>query len=434
MRSHNEEFTIGSGVPRFGARWLRIALLLFLIYMVAFADRTNISVAAPSIANDFGLSATITGVLLSAFFWGYIATMVPGGWLAQRVGPTRVIAVAAAVLGVATMSCALAHNLTVLIILRVVMGIAEGVLFPAFTVVYLKWFPARERGQAVNSCELAIPLATVVSAPLAGWLISWLDWPAMFVVQGAPMVLLAVVFLILGSDSPERDRWVGQQEREYILRTRSAETTVDGSFRDVLRAPRVWVQCVVYFGWLAGLYGFGLWLPSALKAVSGLSIGTIGWLSALPYLCAFVCMYFVARWSDRSQRSRALFVAIPVFVAGIALLLDHYAHPGPLAQFILMVVACVGIYAGLGPWWTWSIEHSPRNQAGAAIGLINVAGNFGGMTGPIVVGAASTGTTVSGFYLLGFFALGAGLLLSTQARGRRQPAGEVPAMDAAATR
>jgi MFS family permease len=92
------------GVPRFGSRWLRIALLLFLIYLVAFADRTNISVAAPAIATTFGLSATITGVLLSAFFWGYIVTMVPGGWLAQRVGPKRVITVASAALGLTTMA------------------------------------------------------------------------------------------------------------------------------------------------------------------------------------------------------------------------------------------------------------------------------------------------------------------------------------------
>jgi MFS family permease len=428
MAAHRAELSPGiergTDVPRFGARWLRIALLLFLIYMVAFADRTNISVAVPALAHDLGLSATITGLLLSAFFWGYLATMVPGGWLAARAGATKIIVTASAVLGVATMACAFSHNLAALIVCRVVMGLAEGVLFPAFTVIYLQWFPASERGQAVNSCELAIPLASVVSAPLAGWLIEHFDWPRMFLVQGAPMLVLAVVFLVLGSDSPEQDRWISGAEREHILQTRSGQTTTEGTFRAVLASPRVWVQCVVYFGWLAGLYGFGLWLPSSLKSMSGLGIETVGWLSAVPYLCAFVCMYFCARWSDRSGRSRALFVIVPVLVAGVALVGGHYAHPGALVQFLLMTVACMGIYAGLGPWWTWSIENSPRNHAGAAIGLINVAGNLGGVIGPVVVGAVSaSASNVNGFYVLGFFAIASGLLLTTQLRTDRRRAG-----------
>ena len=88
MESRNEGVKIGK------TRWKRIGLLVFISYLIAFADRSNIGVAAPQMAHDLQLGTTITGALLSAFFWGYLVTQIPGGWLASRIGPSRVIAVA----------------------------------------------------------------------------------------------------------------------------------------------------------------------------------------------------------------------------------------------------------------------------------------------------------------------------------------------------
>jgi MFS-type transporter involved in bile tolerance (Atg22 family) len=110
-----------------------------------------------------------------------------------------------------------------------------------------------------------------------------------------------------------------------------------------------------------------------------------------------------------------------MFLAGVTLLVQHVVTLGLLGNMLLLICAGVGLYAAFGPFWAWSLQYIPRDQAGPAMGLINVAGNFGGIVGPVIVGAAAAGGAVSnGFYVLGFFLVGAGLVaVATAAIGRR---------------
>ncbi len=137
----------------------------------------------------------------------------------------------------------------------------------------------------------------------------------------------------------------------------------------------------------------------------------MGVLSAIPFVLATVAMYLNARASDASPHQRARHVVLPMFLAGVTLLVQHVVTFGLLGNMILLIIAGIGLYAAFGPFWAWALQYIPRNQAGPAMGLINVAGNFGGIVGPLIVGAAAAGGAVAnGFYVLGFFLLGAGLL------------------------
>lgn len=396
-----DEAAIGSGVPR--ARWWRIGVLLFLVYTVAFADRSNISVAAPAMIRDLGLSATVTGVLLSAFFWGYVITQIPGGVAASRIGPKAVIVGTLTVWGLAAIATGLVHGYDQLLAVRFIMGLAEGAVWPSFAVVFVNWYPDSERGRAINFSEMALPVSSIIMAPTAGWLIAAWGWHVMFVVQGLPALILAVVFAIWGSDHPDRDRFVSAAEREFLAAHRSIGKPT-GSLLEVLRSPMVWAFCVVYFLWITGLYSFGLWLPTLLSQVSSRGIDVVGVLSALPFVLAVAAMYLNARWSDRSGRPRVWYVAIPLLLAGIPLLVEHYAGLGLAGDIVLLMIAGIGLYAAFGPFWAWSLQYMPRNQAGPGMGLVNLCGNIGGIVGPVVVGAAAVGGNVaSGFYVLGFF-------------------------------
>lgn len=396
-----DEPAIGSGVPR--ARWWRIGVLLFLVYTVAFADRSNISVAAPAMIRDLGLSATVTGVLLSAFFWGYVITQIPGGVAASRIGPKAVIVGTLTVWGLAAIATGLVHGYDQLLAVRFIMGLAEGAVWPSFAVVFVNWYPDSERGRAINFSEMALPVSSIIMAPTAGWLIAAWGWHVMFVVQGLPALILAVVFAIWGSDHPDRDRFVSAAEREFLAAHRSIGKPT-GSLLEVLRSPMVWAFCVVYFLWITGLYSFGLWLPTLLSQVSSRGIDVVGVLSALPFVLAVAAMYLNARWSDRSGRPRVWYVAIPLLLAGIPLLVEHYAGLGLAGDIVLLMIAGIGLYAAFGPFWAWSLQYMPRNQAGPGMGLVNLCGNIGGIVGPVVVGAAAVGGNVaSGFYVLGFF-------------------------------
>jgi sugar phosphate permease len=200
MEIRDEEVKVGK------TRWKRIGLIVFVSYLIAFADRSNIGVAAPQMAHDLQLGTTITGALLSAFFWGYLVTQIPGGWLASRIGPSRVIAVAMTVTGVTACLTGMVHSLAALLAVRVVMGLAEGVIWPSFAVIFVRWFPARERARGIAFAQYALPLSSVVMAPLAGWMIDVFHWKTMFVLQGIPAVSMALLVWFFVSDDPEQDR------------------------------------------------------------------------------------------------------------------------------------------------------------------------------------------------------------------------------------
>lgn len=401
----------GSRVPR--ARWWRIGTLMFLMYTVAFADRQNISVALPSMVKDLGLSATLGGVLLSAFFWGYIATQLPGGIVAHRIGPKRIIVGALVLWGLMAMATGIVNTYHELLAVRALMGLAEGVIWPAFAAMFVSWYPAAERGRAISFTSMALPVSSIIMAPTAGWLIAAWNWHTMFIVQGLPPLVLAVLFAILGADHPDRDRYLSSAERAYLAEHASSSRTVDGRLIDIFRSPTIWVICCAYFCWITGLYSFGLWLPSLLKQLSARGIEAVGLLSAVPFVLAAAGMFANARWSDRSARSRTWFIAIPLVLAGTAILLQHLVRLSLFGNMVLLAIAALGLYSAFGPFWAWLLSFVPRNQAGAGTALVNLVGNFGGIVGPIVVGAAASGRKITdGFYILGFFLLAAAAIVA----------------------
>lgn len=406
------------------ARWRRVGLLMFLVYLVAFAERANVSVAAPAISAELQLTAAGTGILLSAFFWGYILTQVPGGWLANRVGPTRVIAVALVIWGLNSIVQALSASLTPLLICRFVMGLSEGAVWPSFAVLFVAWYPPSERARAAGLALLALPLSSVIMAPSAGWLIATWDWETMFIVQGVPAFILAVFVVIFLRDDPTQDRRLSVAERDYILANRAQRGRGGDaqSFVTVLKSPVVWACCAVYFLWLTGFYSFGLWLPTVLKKLSSMGIEAVGWLSVIPFAIAGAALLLNARAADRSTRSKSWFVVPPLLLGAAALLLQHLLPQTLGVQMVLFVLTGLGVYAAFGPWWAWALQYVAPEQAGPASGMVNLFGNFGGIVGPIVVGyAAAGGSAASGFYILGFFLLAGALLALTIARfGSRQ--------------
>ncbi|MFC7391974.1 MFS transporter [Scopulibacillus cellulosilyticus] len=403
------------------ARWYRIGFLLFLTYFVAFVDRQNISMAAPDMVKSLGVSSTLVGVLLSAFFWGYVMTQIPGGWVAGKFSAKKVIIAALFIWGIAAMLTGVVHSFNGLIIVRLIMGFAEGVVWPAFAVLFVNWFPNGERARAINFSEMALPISSIVMAPAAGWMIHQWNYHVMFILQGIPPIILALLFIWLVSDSPSEDRLISESERNYLKQNTEKPTTEkEGSLIEVLLNYRVWVFCVIYFLWITGMYSFGLWMPSLMKQLSNQGIQGIGWLSAVPFILATIAMYINAAWSDRRGGSRMWFIATPLLIGGLALIAEHFIGFGLIINMIILIIAGIGIYSAFGPWWAWALSFVPHNQSGSAMGLINLVGNFGGIVGPIVVGIAAGGTNlINGFYILGY-ALIIGFLLVVLVASRFQ--------------
>jgi sugar phosphate permease len=405
------------------SRWYRIGLMLFIMYLVAFVDRSNIGMAAPLMVKELGLTSTSTGVLLSVFFWGYVITQVPAGWVAAKYSAKRVIVGALVVWGAMAVLTGVMPSFNGLLTVRFIMGLAEGVVWPAFAVMFVNWFPDNERARAINLSEMSLPVSSLIMAPLAGWMIHTWNYHVMFILQGLPPLIMAIIFGVLGSDSPEKDRFISASERAFLVEHRSTLERDTGSLWEVLADYRIWTFCVIYFLWVNGLYSFGLWLPSLVQQLSHSGIQAVGLISAIPFILATLSMYLNATWSDHKGMNRTWFVAIPLLIGGIALVIEHFIGFKLVVNMIVLIVAAIGIYAAFGPWWAWCLSFVPRNQAGSAMGLINLVGNFGGIVGPIVVGIAAHGKNlINGFYILGFAMLLAFLLTVLVAGRFRMPA------------
>ncbi len=384
------------------SRWYRIGLMLFLMYLAAFIDRSNIGMAAPAMMKSFGLSSVFAGVLLSAFFWGYVITQVPGGLIAAKYSAKTVILVVLIVWGITAILTGLAQNFTELIIVRVIMGLAEGAVWPAFAIIIANWFPDQERGKAAMLSLLSLPLSSVIMAPIAGWMIYTWNYHVMFVLQGIPPIIFAIIFWRIGADSPAKATFLSADERDYLLKNQSTVSKETGNFAEVIGDYRIWILGIAYFLWINGFYSFGLWMPTIMKELTNRNIMVVGFLTAIPFVFAALAMYLNARWSDKHGVNRGWFVTIPLLIGGIALVIDHFVGPAFVPNMVLLIVAGIGLYAAFGPWWAWTMTFFPRNQSGSALGFINMVGNFGGITGPIFIGlAAGKRGELSGFYVLG---------------------------------
>ena len=397
-------------------RWSKVGVMLLVSYLVAYIDRTNMSIAAPSMTKELGLDASQMGILMSAFFGGYVISLAFAGVIVTKLGAKRSMTIALFVFGLASAATGLTEDFTQLIIVRVLLGIGEGFVFPAITLFFVRWFPSWERGRASGLSLLAIPISAIIMAPFGGWIIDILGYKEMFIIQGVPPILIAFVVMFLLKDDPSQDKSVNTDERSYILRNRdlldNPEHKQAGAFKSVYLNAKVWIVGIVYLLWMTGLYGFNQWLPTLLSEVSGSGIQIVGLLTTAPFVFAAFGMILVSSGSDKAAARRTPWVVVPIAIAGLALILQHIVGGGLWTQLIFLTITGVGIHAAFGPWWPWALEGVASEHTGYASSLVLSVGNFGGIVGPMLVGFLTGKGTVAngGFYVLGYVLIGAAII------------------------
>ena len=159
-------------------------------YTIAFIDRTNISLALPSMSRDLHMDPAQAGDAAGVFFWGYLLLQIPGGYLAQRWSAKKFVSILLVLWGLAAVACGLVTTWRELWVMRLLLGVAEGGVWPAVLVMLSHWFPRAERARANAYWMLCMPVAVVVSSPLSGWILGRWDWRVLLIAEGAlPFVL-----------------------------------------------------------------------------------------------------------------------------------------------------------------------------------------------------------------------------------------------------
>ena len=388
-------------------RWLRILTVSFVMYTIAYVDRTNVSMALPAMSAELHMDPRQAGDAVGIFFWGYLLLQMPAGHLAQHWSAKRVVAILLVAWGLCSVATGLVNTAREFWIMRLVLGLAEGGVWPAVLVLVAHWFPRAERARANAYWMLCLPLSVVISSPLSGWLLAHWNWRVLLIVEGALPFLWLLVWLASIDDYPRSASWVSTEEREYLESTLAAEAADLKSpervnYLAALLSPQVLILTIIYFMRNFGSYGSLFWLPTALGKGMNLSNLGIGVVITIPYILAGILMVVVAKSSDRTGERRA-HMSLTLVLSGGSFLAALAVPRFPLVSFGLLSLAVAGVYASLGPFWALPTETLPPKVVATAMGLINAIGNLGGYFGPVVVGyfLKQSGGFVYGFGILG---------------------------------
>ncbi|HKQ87402.1 MAG TPA: MFS transporter [Candidatus Acidoferrales bacterium] len=408
----------------------RLVPFLFLLYIIAFVDRTNVAAAALEMPRDLGFSAKVIGFGSGIFFFGYMLLQIPGALIAERLSVRRWIASVMVAWGILTIAMSFIHTASEFYTVRFLVGVAEAGFFPAVVVYLTHWFRGADRAKALAGFYAAMPLSFVVGSPLAGLLlkISWFGvhgWRWLFVLEGVPAIAMGFVALNYLTDWPREAHWLRPQEREWIAGELEREKDAKKKLRpfgiaQALRDPNVILMMLCYFFATSGNYGIAFWLPTILKRLSGKSDLAVTVLAALPYLAGFVTQQINGWHSDRTQERR-WHAALPVMLAGVSLFFA-ITFLSNVTLALLFFTMTAGFYYAFQPtFWTVPTEYLGGSAAAACVGLINT-GNLGGFAGPFVLGFLQTKThTFSAglSYLVGSFILSGTLLVVAAGRARK---------------
>ena len=400
----------------------RLLPYLFLLYIVAYIDRINISVAALQMPRDVPMNEAAYGFGGGLFFIGYFLFEVPSNMVLARVGARIWIARIMVVWGIISSCMMFATTVPAFYALRFLLGAAEAGFFPGILYYLTKWYRERDRARAVALFMTAGTLAGVIGTPLSGALLE-LDkrgglhgWQWVFLVEGIPAVLLGLSVLFVMTERPSAASWLSPEEKEWLEgeleRERSAKVArTGGSLLQTLTEPRVLHLALVYFLIVVSAYGFEMWMPVIMKSISGGKNFRSTLLSAIPSLAATVVMIVVAIFSDRAGERRWV-VALCAFASSLGFLVSALTGNAVLAVMALSLAWC-GIKSAQGPFWALSAASLSGSAAAAGLAYINSVANLGGQIGPWAVGwlVKKTGSFATGLFASSFLLLGAGLVV-----------------------
>jgi MFS family permease len=425
-------------LPKVDGRWFRIVPVAFLMYTIAYVDRTNISLCLPAMQRDLHMNAVEGGNVAGIFFWGYLWLQIPGGYLARHWSAKRVVSVLLVAWGFSAVAMGFVSTRHQAVVVRLLLGLAEGGVFPATLVLLSNWFGEVEHARANGYWMLCQPFAIVLSSPLSGFILGRWGWRTVFIVEGAFPFAWLIVWELFVADGPAAASWLGEEERRALLllirpSTPRAETGQRLNWSALIGSRQVWIMAAIGLLQAAGGYGFMFWFPASVLRIENVSPASLGIIFAIPYVLAGAALVLNARHSDASGERR-LHVLVPLVLSGLSLMAAAVA--GRISFFwylFCLSLAGAALYSALGPFWSVPSETLPPEIHGPAVGLINAVTNLGGYFGPVMVGAlaAPAGTFASGFGALSVCLVAGGTLSLALRHQHPQGAGQTSSIPAA---
>ena len=403
----------------------RILPFVLICYIIAYLDRVNLGFAALEMNADLALSAEVFGLLAGIFFLGYFLFEIPSNLIMHKVGAKVWIARIMITWGIITIFTAFVQSATHLYIVRFLMGIAEAGFFPGLILYFTYWFRSQERGRASAILTLALPIGTIIGAPLSTWImdnIAWngmAGWRWMFILEGSPAIILGIIVLFYLTNRPKDAKWLTDEEKNWLEneldRERSQSLAVNKATKlDMIKDSRVWKLAFIYFAHYTTMYGLGFWLPSIIKSFAANSSNMeIGWLTIIPALVGIPSMLLFAWSSDKRKEHRKHLIG-SLLIAGVCFIMSGFADSATMT-ITLIAFAAIGLYGFIGTFFSFMTLFFTESTAPAGIAMVNAFASLGGFVGPMIFGqlAISTGMFTLGTLII----LGGAVILTLKRNG-----------------
>jgi MFS transporter, ACS family, tartrate transporter len=402
----------------------RLLPFVFLIYIVNYIDRVNVSFANLRMSADLGFSDRVYGLGVGMFYVTYVLFEIPGAVIVERWSARKWISRIMISWGIVTILTGFVHNVTQFYTARFLLGAAESSFFPGMIVYLTHWFSARDRSRAIACLYAANPAAALIGSPLAGWLLGvhWYalaGWRWLFILEGIPAVLVGIVTYFYMTDRPEHAPWLPHDERDWLVNELHQELQAKNKIRNpsILEAfgdLRILRLILAYFLALTGALGTIYWLPTFVKRLSGFSNRSVTSLLLIPALMGIIGM-LVNGWHSDKTAERHWHTAIPLLAAGLMFgFLTAFRHEVPFAIACLLLGSGF-LFAYYPTFWAIPTVMLSAATAAATFGLINSVGQLGGLVGNYTIGFLNdrTHSLAASFAFIAFVYLASGSLILT---------------------
>jgi MFS family permease len=392
------------------AKVKRHVLPLFVVmFIVNYIDRVNIGFVRTHMETDLGIGAAAYGLGAGLFFVGYALFEVPSNMLLQRFGARAWLTRIMFTWGLVAMGMAFVQGETSFYVMRFLLGVTEAGFYPGVLYYFTQWLPASERGKAMAIFLSGSAIASIISGPITGALLSVTGlglhgWQWMFLIEGgASVALCGFVYYWLQSHIHEA-KWLTPAEQTTLSgviaeeqRAREAEHVVKPSIFKLLADTQILVFCFIFFSVALTIYGATFWLPSMIKKMGNVSDFEVGLVNSIPWIISIAAMYGFAALAARFKHQQA-WVATTLLIAAAGMFMSTYG--GPVFAFVAICFAAVGFKAASALFWPIPQAYLDARIAAAVLALINSVGNLGGFVAPTVFGflEEKTGSIQGGLY------------------------------------
>jgi ACS family sodium-dependent inorganic phosphate cotransporter len=394
-------------------RWPRrytVVALFATATALCYVDRVNISIAIIPLSRDMGFDPAARGLVLSAFFWGYLWPQMLGGWIADRLGGKWVLAAGVTLWSAATFFTPPAASLSfgALLLARAALGAGEALNFPAVHSLAARWTLSAERSRAIALHFSGTAFGTVVALLISPIIVLSLGWSWVFYISGASGLIWLLAWIAKAADSPEDCASISPQELALIKADRPPlELASTIPWAKILREKAVWAIVIAHLCNNFGFYILLLWLPSYLHHTFAVPMERLGALSVIPYAGTFVTQNTAGLIADRLRRAgmstgamRKLIQTVAFTLGGAPILFLPLIH-SPQAAVAIATVSLAGTGLGTGGFIVNHLDIAPR-YAGILMGLSNTFATLPGIIGVAATGfiLEATGSFAAAFYLI----------------------------------